>query len=255
MAVTAPQRNVSPSLIGGGNIRVSSFIKLSTAADKTSLQCGANELPIGIATDGVQDGSGFVGSDAYAATSGKGCEMFAEGDICLLRAGVGGLTAGDDVISDSNGYGITGSAIYGSNVGAKALNTVLVDELALVQVRIRGSQTPLVTSTATTDTATLTAAQLLTGLITATPTAAAAYTLPTPAAMVAAIAGCKVGTSFTVLVNNTSASGAKTITMTANGSFTVDGTATVADNVARLFRVVINNVTASSEAAVLYGIG
>ena len=37
-----PHNNVSPQLIAGGNISPSTFVKLSTAADNTALQAGAN---------------------------------------------------------------------------------------------------------------------------------------------------------------------------------------------------------------------
>ncbi len=110
-----------------------------------------------------------------------------------------------------------------------------------------------VTTANATDTATLTAAQLLAGVISGVPTAAASYTLPTAALMVAAINRPKVGDSFDFLISNNSA-GANTITVLAGGA-TLDGTVTVAQNVVRLFRVVLTNVTAAAEAYTVYGVG
>ena len=109
------------------------------------------------------------------------------------------------------------------------------------------------TQTAKTATATLTAANVITGIIDGTPTAAATYTLPTAADLVAGIANCKVGSSFFLVVNNKS-TGANTITVAAGSGGTGDGTLTVAQNVIRAFLIIITNVTASSEAYYIYGI-
>ena len=110
------------------------------------------------------------------------------------------------------------------------------------------------TQTAVTNTDTITAAQLITGVLDGTPTAAATYTLPTAALLVARIANCKVGSSFLVVVNNKSA-GAYTITVAAGTGGTADGTLTVAQHVIRAFLVIITNVTSGSEAYSVYGLG
>ena len=107
------------------------------------------------------------------------------------------------------------------------------------------------TQTAVTDTVTITAAQVLTGILDGTPTAAATYTLPTAALLVAGIANCKVGSSFLLIVNNKSAS-ALTITVAAGDGGTGDGTLTVAQNVIRAFLILITNVT--TPAYFVYGI-
>ena len=108
------------------------------------------------------------------------------------------------------------------------------------------------TQTAVTDTATITAAHLITGILDGTPTSAATYTLPTAALLVAGIANCKVGSSFFFAVNNKSTG--NTITVAAGSGGTGDGTLTVAQNVIRLFLVIITNVTSSSEAYYVYGL-
>lgn len=109
------------------------------------------------------------------------------------------------------------------------------------------------TQTALTDTATVTIAQLRTKVLDGTPTAAATYTLPTPALLVAGIDNCKVGTSFMFLVNNKAAS-ALTITVAAGIGGTGDGTLTVAQNAIRAFMVIVTNITSGSEAYFVYGI-
>ena len=110
------------------------------------------------------------------------------------------------------------------------------------------------TQTALIDTATVTAAQLLTKVLDGTPTAGATYTLPTAELLVAALTGARVGDSFAFVVNNKSA-GANTITVAGGAGGTGDGTLTVAQNVIRAFLVIITNVTAASEAYFVYGIG
>lgn len=110
------------------------------------------------------------------------------------------------------------------------------------------------TQTALTDTATVTTAQLLTKILDGTPTSGATYTLPTAALLVEGIANAQVGDSFLFVINNKAAS-ALTITVAAGSGGTADGTLTVAQNVIRAFVVTITNVTASSEAYFVYGLG
>ena len=73
-----------------------------------------------------------------------------------------------------------------------------------------------------TDTATLTAAQVLNGIILATPTAAAAYTLPTVADLEAALSSANVGSTVDFVVVNLASSNYD-ITMTTNTGWTVTG--------------------------------
>lgn len=107
------------------------------------------------------------------------------------------------------------------------------------------------TITGKTDTVTLTIAELLTKVIDGVPTAAANYTLPTAANLVAGIPNCKVGDSFDFIINNRSA-GAFTITVLAGGA-TLRGTVTVAQNTCRRFTVTVTNVTGASEAYTVFG--
>ena len=104
-------------------------------------------------------------------------------------------------------------------------------DMAVTQFRAQGAP-----STAT-DTATLTAAQLLAGILIATPTAAAAYTLPLATDLDAALPNAVVNTSFDFSVINKSG-GANTITMTTNTGWTItnQGVMTVAQNVSGRFR-------------------
>ncbi len=101
-------------------------------------------------------------------------------------------------------------------------------------------------------TATLTAAQLLGGFINSVPVAAITLTLPTAALMVAGARGCKVGDSFDLSIENSSA-GANSITLAAGGA-TLRGGTSIAQNKAAKLRVLITNVTAVSEAYTVHSI-
>lgn len=131
-------RNNSKPLIAGGTINPATFIKVSTVADNTALastdgSSSHGDLIIGIAQVGTHDTPG-VSSNTYAATTNQPIEYFAEGDVCLLKAGSGGWTAGDNIKSASDSTGITASS--GDNVGAKAFQTVNAGEYGVVQVMI-----------------------------------------------------------------------------------------------------------------------
>lgn len=124
--------NAAPGLIAGGDIEPSRFVKLSTTADHTGLQCTANAEPIGISQVGSFDPPGLTGSATKAAAAGQPIQIFGEGEICLLQAGVSGFIAGDDLKSDADGKGIVAAST--EKVGAKALETVSAGEYGRVQV-------------------------------------------------------------------------------------------------------------------------
>ena len=73
-----------------------------------------------------------------------------------------------------------------------------------------------------TDTATLTVAQLTNGMILATPTAAAAYTLPLATDVDSEVSSAKVGSTFDFVVVNLASSNYD-ITMTTNTGWTITG--------------------------------
>jgi hypothetical protein len=75
-------------------------------------------------------------------------------------------------------------------------------------------------------------------------------TLPSAAAIQAAIPGCSVGTTFRFLVHN--ADGADTLTVAVPASITAYGTLTVAAGKNREFIYYVSNITASAEAGLLY---
>lgn len=108
-----------------------------------------------------------------------------------------------------------------------------------------------VTKSSLTDTATVTAAQTLTKWIEGTPTLQADYTLPTAALLVAGLSGAKVGDAFILTVDNIAANAANTslyIRLIAGSGGTFLGDPLVMAQSVRSFRIMLTNVTASSEA-------
>lgn len=81
---------------------------------------------------------------------------------------------------------------------------------------------------AATVTATLSVAQITSGILLGSPgTSAAAYTLPTCATLDAALGNAKVGSSFDLAVINVDGSSSGVITMTTNTGWTLVGLMTV----------------------------
>ena len=135
-------RNQSPQLVAGGNISPSTFVKVSTAADNTALQAGANEGIIGISQVGLHQPPGVTGSDAYAAVAGENIEIFGLGDICLLKS-ASGWTRGDFLKSDANGLGVTiATSGVMQNIGAQALESAATNEFGRVQIIISTAIVP-----------------------------------------------------------------------------------------------------------------
>lgn len=91
-----------------------------------------------------------------------------------------------------------------------------------------------------TDTATLSVAQVLGGILVGTPTAAATYTLPTVALLEATLVNAKVGTTFDLSIINVATNSAYDITVAVGTGWTLVGQAQVSSNAA---------VTDSAQAA------
>lgn len=128
--------------VAGGSITPASFVKVSTAADFTALIAGANDPVIGISSAAAHDAP-ISGASTTAAESGDSLEVHPIGSVALLTAGSGGWTRGDELKSDSSGYGVT-RATTGTTVqqvGAIALESVAAGEIGRVLV-IRTSVRP-----------------------------------------------------------------------------------------------------------------
>ena len=103
----------------------------------------------------------------------------------------------------------------GSHLEGAAAVRLLADGLSTLQ-----NQGAPATAT---DTATLTAAQLKTKIISGTPTAAATYTLPTGALMDAAFTAWAVDESFDFSIQNLATNATFIITVAAGSGFTIVG--------------------------------
>jgi hypothetical protein len=111
-----------------------------------------------------------------------------------------------------------------------------------------------VTSIATAANVTYTVAQVLGGKIFRDCAGSSRTdTLPTAAALVAAVPGAQVGTSFEFDIRNSGA--ANTLTIAAGSGGTTSGTMTVGVGSIRFFTLVFTNVTPGSEAYTLYSDG
>lgn len=127
----------------------------------------------------------------------------------------------------------------------------LQSHFGLQDPRLQTVVMPLILPITFTAAATLTSAQLLSGMIIYNG-AAGNLTLPTAADLANNIQGCMVGTSFEVIVKSTGA-GAATIVAGTGG--TVSGTATVAAASIRNFLINFTNVTIGQEAYTAYAEG
>lgn len=119
--------------IAGGTIGTAVFVKVSTAADNTVLQCSSGDRPIGISTPS-QKLAPIPNASSYAAASGDPVTIFGLGDICNLVAGSGGFTRGDLLKPEaSTGFGLpVGSS--GDIFGAIALESAAYQTLGRVIV-------------------------------------------------------------------------------------------------------------------------
>jgi len=125
----------------------------------------------------------------------------------------------------------------------------------LNQIRLRKNlfQKTTVSVIDTAGAATLTAAQILGGLILRDPNGASrSDVVPTATLLINAIHDCKVGDSFEFIIKNT-ADADETITLTSGTGATMVGTMTIAQNNVKRFRAVITGV--SSPAYTVYSLG
>lgn len=108
---------------------------------------------------------------------------------------------------------------------------------------------------ATATTVTLTAGQVLGGLILEDPAGGAVTaTLPTAVLMIQAVPGATVGTSFYFTVRNT-ADASETITVAGGTGGTISGTATIAQSNSKLFLFRFTAVDSGNEAYTVYSVG
>lgn len=98
--------NTPPTLVAGGTIRTSRFVKLSPSADNQGLEADANEEAIGVSYEGSNYPplSDLVSTD-NAATEGQEFRLYGPGDICTLIVG-DVVTRGQKLKSDADARGV-----------------------------------------------------------------------------------------------------------------------------------------------------
>lgn len=132
-----------PSYLANGTIQPSTAVKIdSSKSGFYVIACSAaTDKPVGVAQEGSYDAPGLTGSATDAARQGLPLRVYTNGDQCLLKIGSGGCTAGDVLVSDANGAGVTeafGGAFSGTPrwTLARALETASSGEYARVFVDI-----------------------------------------------------------------------------------------------------------------------
>lgn len=98
----------SPSYRAGADINTSVFVKLS--ADDTVVTAGAGEVAIGVMHEST-NATPIPGANAdKAVLSGQSKRVYGTDEVCEVRVGTGGLSAGDFVKPDASGAGVAASA-------------------------------------------------------------------------------------------------------------------------------------------------
>lgn len=135
----------SASLMAGGNIYPSRFIKMDNTNHEAVQAAAATDTPIGISYEAQRDASTPSAAD-YAATDGESIPHYSLGDVCRLQIGSGGCVPGSKLVSDADGKGViaatTGTALQ--VVGAIAYETASENEYALVRVVLYANRAALV---------------------------------------------------------------------------------------------------------------
>jgi len=205
-------------------------------------------------------------TDVPAYTGGTLTDALAAGGGVYTGVSDGSPNRGQDVYWDATNKKFTttsaGNTHFGTCVGGTAGDLasgspsadgdycdVLHEPNSLGSNTIPGTFAENTQST----TASLSVAQVLAGFVNSAPAGAVTLTLPTAALLVAAIPGCQVGDKLDLSIENTSG-GANAITLAAGTGGTLRGGTSVAQNKAALIRIVITNVTSTTEAYTAHSI-
>ena len=102
-------------------------------------------------------------------------------------------------------------------------------------------------------TVTLTAAQVINGIVNISGGSTCAVTMPTAAAVVAAIQNCQVGSWFDFFIQNTN-SGTATMNGAVTGNTYTGQVVNPLTHVTQHYKGIVTNATAGSEAVTYYGL-
>lgn len=221
--------------IGGSNVYIGRGVGRSNVSGGFNTAIGhaaATLFTLGTGNVHVGDGAGNAGNIGIPRT---GSNNVAIGEVA------GTLGAAD---SSSIAIGAL-TAVNGSN-----LTAIGVGQTAAY---ISGRLAWTVTDSAISNAAgvTLTAAQMLGGIITRSGAIAVSDTTASAAAIVAAIPGCEVGsTAFLYIINNNTA----LLTLLAGSGVTLAATTTTATLFTRLYAIEVTNATVGTEAVTFKGV-
>lgn len=202
---------------------------------------------------------GVAAADVAAAAEG---EFMTEGVFELAKLNTSVWVAGQKVYWDDTNQRCDGAEVgpcIGTAVEAAANPTTTgIVRLGDAPQHFAVKNGPAATSLATVGPATLTAAQLLSGIIVRDCAGASRTdTLPTAALLVAAVPGAQIGDIVECLIINGSDPVTEIITLDAGvgGAFDANQTAvsrTILGTCSKLVRIRLTNVTAAAEAYVVY---
>ncbi len=119
-----------------GNINPARFVAQMPGSDFQVIQSTASTRPVGISHNGTQEAPGTDADAGFAATNGRLLRVYNTGEEGYLELG-GVVSAGDFLVSDSVGRGVTASLTSTSNqtLGAFALQSGFIGHKVRVQVR------------------------------------------------------------------------------------------------------------------------
>lgn len=198
--------------------------------------------------------------------SGVAAEFATEGVWSLAKTSAQAWAAGEKIYWDNTNKRADNVPTAGFRLIGTATETA-ANPSSTGSVKLYGRRAPLVgvdtgsapaaASKATAGAVTLTAAEVIGGIVVADCAGAGrTYTLPTAALLVAAIPGAQVGDVVRCLiVNGSDAAEAITLAEGTGGGFDANQTATsrvIAQNGSKTIAIRLTNVTAASEAYVVY---
>ena len=207
------------------------FVVLNTSG-KVRLPDAEDEVAIGILQNAPESGEAaevmIIGKSKLVANAILTIGKFVKPEY------VGAADAGKGDDAGTWWDAARGMVVEASGAEDDLCSVWLTDPLA----RTKGGMVKQMTVTAKVGVVTLTAAEILGGLIDGTPTGAATYTLPTATLMAAALNQSGIGNAFEFTIKN-SAGGAHTITVAAGANGTGKGTLTIAQDNTKRFLLIM----------------
>lgn len=129
--------NSSVSVIAGGNITPSRFVKMLTTADRQVVQATAGDRIFGVSKEWTRLPPWENLNDGFIAVLNESCPCYVLGvdSEAYVQAG-GAITVGDYLKSDGSGKAVTASA-DGDEIGGLALEAATTDQIIKITL-LRG---------------------------------------------------------------------------------------------------------------------